>query len=65
MARGERHQSALSAIALTDEASTVPAENSSPAFTHSQGVVWQLGVDKGEVLVLLDVVEAAGQFDCS
>lgn len=33
-ARGERHQSAPSQVALTEDAFTVPAENSRPAFTH-------------------------------
>lgn len=32
--RGVRHQSAPSAVALTDEALTVPDENSIPALTH-------------------------------
>jgi hypothetical protein len=34
---GERHQSAPSAVALTDEALTQPDENSMPALTHLHG----------------------------
>ena len=37
--RGERHQSAPSAVAQTEAAFTVPAENSSPALTHLLPVV--------------------------
>ena len=34
---GERHQSAPSEVALTDDAFIVPEQNSIPALTHLQG----------------------------
>lgn len=46
---GEMHQSAPSAVALTDEALTVPDENSMPALTHLQGRVGDGGPWLGRV----------------
>lgn len=60
---GERHQSAPSAVALTEEALTVPDENSMPALTHLQGG-WVAPMPPRRLFVVAARTGASEEKDC-